>query len=491
MNQPYPDLDRLFNPRHLALIGASATPGKWGFFIFLNIIKGNFQGTLSPVNARAKEVLGYRCYARIADVPDPVDLAVIATPAETVLGLIDECGAKRIPNLVVITSDFSETGTEGAALERAVVNKTRGYGMRLVGPNTMGLFSAETNLHALMPPVEPLKGPVSMFSQSGNIGTQILAWGVDAGIGFEKFVSSGNEGDLTCVDYLRYFTRDDATRIILAYLEGVDPNSDFIQAAREATRKKPVVIFKGGRTQAGTRAAASHSGALAGSYRIYQGVFRQTGLIEARTTQDTMDCAKALAAYPIPRGNRVAVLTRGGGWGVITTDACEESGLVVPPLPEAVIQKLDKILPRYWSRNNPVDMAAVITAEPFLDCLEILATWDGIDAVIALGGRAHIPGRASAHPDLSSRLKGSASLLQQIGEHVRAGHQKVQELIQQLIRETGKPIISVTMGPQEYHKESMEQYHLASYPNPERAVRVLRMMVGYGTYLSSPEAMDQ
>ncbi|MBI5583194.1 MAG: CoA-binding protein [Deltaproteobacteria bacterium] len=490
MNQSLPDLDRFFNPRHLALIGASGTPGKWGFFILLNIIKGNFQGTLYPVNARAKEVLGYPCYARIAEVPDPVDLAVIATPAETVLGLIDECGQKRIPNLVVITSDFSETGAEGAALERAVVDKARGYGIRLVGPNTMGLYSAHSSLHALMPPVEPLKGPVSMFSQSGNIGTQILAWGVDAGIGFEKFVSSGNEGDLTCVDYLQYFAQDDPTRIVLAYLEGVDPDSGFLAAARQAARKKPVVIFKGGRTQAGTRAAASHSGALAGSYRIYQGVFRQTGLIEARTTQEIMDCTKALAAYPIPRGNRVAILTRGGGWGVITTDACEENGLVIPPLPEAIVRKLDRILPRYWSRNNPVDMAAVVTAEPFMECLAILAAWEGVDAIIALGGRAHIPGRNSINPDVAARLAGSADLLKQIGAHVQAGHKKVLECIHRLIRETGKPIISVTLGPQDYHKESMEVYQLASYPNPERAVRALRMLVDYGRYLSSPEPTD-
>ena len=180
----------------MALIGASATPGKWGFFLFLNILKGNYQGTIYPVNARAKEVLGVPCFAKIEDIPGSVDLAIIATPAETVPGLIEACGAKGIPNLIVITSDFSETGPEGATLERRVVDQARRLGIRLVGPNTMGLFSAQTNLHALMPPIEPLKGPVSMFSQSGNIGTQILAWGVEAGIGFEKFVSSGNEGDL-------------------------------------------------------------------------------------------------------------------------------------------------------------------------------------------------------------------------------------------------------------------------------------------------------
>lgn len=491
MEKSRSNLDRLFNPRHLALIGASSTPGKWGFFILLNIIKGNFQGTLYPINARAKEALGYPCYARITDVPGPVDLAVIATPAETVLGLIDECGAKQIPHLVVITSDFSETGPEGAALERAVVEKARGYGIRLVGPNTMGLFSAQSGLHALMPPVEPLKGPVSMFSQSGNIGTQILAWGVDAGIGFEKFVSSGNEGDLTCTDYLKYFTQDEATLVILAYLEGVDPDSGFLEAARQASRSKPVVVFKGGRTMAGTRAAASHSGALAGSYRIYQGVFRQTGLIEARTTQEIMDCTKALTVFPIPRGNRVAILTRGGGWGVITTDACEEAGLSVPPLPEELIKKLDHILPHYWSRNNPVDMAAVITAEPFIKCLEILTKWEGIDAVIALGGRASIPGRVAGKPRIHEKLKDQEGLLKQIAARYQESHTRVMNQTAALIQETGKPIISVTLGSQDFHKESMEVYGLASYPTPERAVRVLRMLVDYGRYLSESDLGDQ
>ena len=314
MDRTHPNLDLLFNPRQVALIGASGTPGKWGFFIFLNILKGNYQGTIYPVNARAKEVLGVPCLAKVEDLPGPVDLAVIATPAETVPGLIEACGAKGIHNLIVITSDFSETGPEGAKLERRVVDQARHFGMRLVGPNTMGLFSAQSSLHALMPPVEPLKGPVSMFSQSGNVGTQFLAWGVDSGIGFEKFVSSGNEGDLTCVDYLKYFSADEATRIIIAYLEGVDPDSDFLPVARQVSRRKPVVIFKGGRTRAGSRAAAAHSGALAGSYKIYQAVFRQAGLIEAATTQEIMDCTKALATYPIPRGKRVAILTRGGGW---------------------------------------------------------------------------------------------------------------------------------------------------------------------------------
>jgi acyl-CoA synthetase (NDP forming) len=490
MEPSFPNLDRLFNPRHLALIGASSTPGKWGFFVLLNIIKGNFKGTLYPINARAREVLGCPCFARIADVPGPVDLAVIATPAETVLGLIDECAAKQVPNLVVITSDFSETGPEGEALEREVVDKARGVGIRLVGPNTMGIFSSESSLHALMPPVEPLRGPVSMFSQSGNIGTQILAWGVDAGIGFEKFVSSGNEGDLSCVDYLNYFTQDEATRVILAYLEGVDPDSGFLEAARRAALSKPVVVFKGGRTQAGTRAAASHSGALAGSYRIYRGLFRQTGLIEAATTQEIMDCAKALTVFPIPRGNRVAVLTRGGGWGVITTDACEEAGLIVPPLPENLVKKLDNILPHYWSRNNPVDMAAVITAEPFMKCLEILTRWEGIDAVIALGGRASIPGRVAGKPRVHEKLKDQEGLLKQIAARYQESHTQVMHYTAALIRETGKPIISVTMGSQDFHKESLEVYGLASYPTPERAVRVLRMLADYGRFLFSGEPTD-
>ncbi len=218
-----PNLDRLFNPGTIAMIGASANPRKWGFIILLNILKGDYSGKVYPVNPKAESILGQKCYPSVADIPEAMDLVIITTPAKVVPPLIDECGRKGIPFGIVITSDFSETGPEGAALERDVVSRAGKYGIRLVGPNSMGIFSSQTKLHAKMPPIMPLHGNISMFSQSGNLGVQMLGWGAQEGVGFEKFVSSGNEGDLSCVDYINYFGQDAATDVIIGYIEGIDP----------------------------------------------------------------------------------------------------------------------------------------------------------------------------------------------------------------------------------------------------------------------------
>ncbi|MEE8542169.1 MAG: CoA-binding protein, partial [Desulfobacterales bacterium] len=485
-NMESPRLDPLFNPRSIALIGASTSPRKWGFIILLNILKGNYSGRIFPVNPKAESILGYPCYASVKDLPETVDLAIITTPAAVVPPLIDECGHMKIPFVVVITSDFSETGSEGAALERDVVARARKYGMRLVGPNSMGIFSSLTNLHAQMPPVMPLHGPVSMFSQSGNVGVQMLAWGAQEGVGFEKFVSSGNEGELTCVDYLRYFAADKRTRLILAYLEGIDPGSNFFSAARDISRKKPIVVFKGGRTTAGSRAAESHTGSLAGENKIFKAAFRQAGMMEVKTSQALMDCAKAFAHCPLPKGNRVGILTRGGGWGVITSDFCEENGLAVPPLPAPLIEKLDKLLPKYWSRSNPVDMVATIAYDPYLDCLEILAQWDGIDAIVALGA-----GRRAPDYTYDSEVQGTPQLMQAIEMATQYFEDRAKKPdwilqgINQLVSRTKKPIVVVAIGSEASHKSNLEDYRVVSYPTPERAARVLRQMHKYSYFLDS------
>lgn len=478
-------LDRLFNPRSLALVGASGTPGKWGFFILFNILKGNYTGRVYPVNPGQANILGLDCYKAIADIPDTVDLALITTPAAMVPALIDEVGAAGVPNVVVITSDFSETGPEGEALEVEVVARARRWGMRLVGPNTMGVFSAQTNLHALMPPVVPLHGPVSMFSQSGNVGVQMLFWGIDEGIGFNKFVSSGNEGDLTAKDYLEYFAADKATQVIAAYLEGLDPNSGFFETARKITAQKPVAVLKGGRTRSGGRAAASHSGALAGASNVVRAAFKQAGIIQAEGSQELMDVAKALSVYPVPRGKRVGILTRGGGWGVLTADACEENGLDVVPLPDELIAKFDAILPKYWSKGNPVDTVASVQSDPYVDCLRVMAEWDGVDAVLALGGSAK---RRLEH---KSDIKAPEAFLKalrdavDITDRLVAAPDMISELIRGLVDETGKPIISVSLGTVDLHMHLLKDYGVVSFPTPERAVRVLKLMADYGQYLQS------
>jgi acyl-CoA synthetase (NDP forming) len=480
------DLDRLFHPKNIAMIGASATFGKWGSIILFNILNGGFDGNVYPVNPKQRSIMELTCYPTVGDIPEPVDLAMITTPAKIVPSLIDECGAKGVPYVIVVTSNFSETGPEGARLEHEIVKKARSYGMRIVGPNTMGIFSASLDLHALMPPVIPLRGPVSMLSQSGNLGTQMLAWGESEGVGFEKFVSSGNEGDLTCIDYLKYFAKDDATKVILAYLEGVGPDSELLLVAREIARKKPIIVFKGGRTTIGEKAAASHSGAMAGSSHIYRAVFRQAGMIEAATSQGLMDCAKAFSSLPVPRGNRVAILTRGGGWGVITADACEENGLVVPPLPDDLVKRFNGILPEYWSHGNPIDMVAVITPEPMLQCLEILAKWEGIDAIIVAGGSG---GMTMKYPNKSRLPEEFKTALVGAFNPAKTDFQSQDPtalLIKDLVGQTGKPIINVSLGSPDSGRESLEDYQPVSFPTPERAVRVLRLMAEYRRFLDSP-----
>ena len=478
-----PNLDHLFNPKSIALIGASATPFKWGSLIPLNILKGNYHGKIFPVNPGLEKVLGHRCYPSIENIPEPVDVALIFTPAPTVPEIVEQCGKKGVPFLVIITADFSETGPAGAALEAEIKNKARHFGMRLVGPNSMGIFSSQEELHALMPPTMPLKGPASMFSQSGNVGVQMLAWGADEGVGFDKFVSSGNEGDLNSADYLAYFANDDATRVILAYMEGIGPDLDLYPAARAASLQKPVLLFKGGRTRAGGKAAASHSGAIAGSNRIFKSAIQQAGVIDIQTSQAMMDCAKAFSNLPLPKGNRVGILTRGGGWGVITSDACEESGLSVPPLPDEMIKKIDRLLPSYWSRGNPVDMVATISNDPFLDCLKLLAGWDEIDAVIALGAV-----RATLKFPFSKTVTGPPEVMDAIAAalHFRktlsAKPDTIIAGIKHLMDLTGKPIVAVSTGPDNLHRATLQDYRVVSYPTPERAVRVLAHMVEYAAF---------
>ena len=404
-------------------------------------------------------------------------------PALSVPEMVVQCGEKGIPFLVIITADFSETGAAGAALEDRVIKIARKYGLRLVGPNSMGLFSAQTELHALMPPTMPLKGPVSMCSQSGNVGVQMLAWGADEGVGFEKFVSSGNEGDLNSADYLAYLAADRATRVILAYVEGLGPGLDLFPVAKKAAEHKPVLLFKGGRTRTGEQAAASHSGAIAGSSRVFQAAMHQAGVIQIQTSQAMMDCAKAFSHLPLPRGNRVGILTRGGGWGVITSDACEESGLRVPPLPADLVKKIDRHLPSYWNRRNPVDMVATISHDPFLDCLEILAAWEGIDAIIALGAvRATIKfpysEKVIGPPEVTAAIQAAL----RFRETMAAGPDVILTGIKQLTDQTGKPIVAVSTGPDMLHRETLQAYQVVSYPTPERAVNVLSHMVDYAAF---------
>jgi acyl-CoA synthetase (NDP forming) len=304
----------------------------------------------------------------------------------------------------------------------------------------MGIFGAKAKLVGLMPSIIPKKGGISFISQSGNIGVQILLSGSSQGIGFNKFVSSGNEADLHCEDYLEYFGEDPETHVIIAYIEGIKDGRKFIDVAEKVTKRKPIIVFKAGKTRAGGRAARSHTGALAGSREIHNAVFKQAGIIQASTTSEILDLAAAFSNLPLPKGNRTAIITAGGGWGVVCADACVDSGLDIVDLPEDVIREFDNYLPSYWSRNNPIDLVASSIIQEDPRYLEVLIKCEEIDGIIAMG--------------------------------FRIGPSKIREFMDRY----NKPIISVFAGSDEV---IVTDERTVSYNTPERAANVLYRMYEY------------
>jgi acyl-CoA synthetase (NDP forming) len=465
------------------MIGATNKLNKWGGMILANVLTNRFDGKVFPVNPTSPEVLGQRAYPKVTDIPEEVDLAVIVTPAVTVAELIEDCGRKGIRTVLVVTSDFSETGPEGKKREEEIKKVARRHGIRLIGPNSMGVFSASTSLVCIMAMMEPLKGEISFVSQSGNIGVQMLAWGKRLKTGFRHFVSSGNEADLTTQDYLRYFGEDRHCRSVMVYLESIKGRANFLEAAREVARKKPVVVFKGGKTAAGLRAAASHSGALAGKRGMYDASFRQAGLIQAWTTEGFIDCARSLGRLPLPKGDRVGIITRGGGWGVITTDACEEQGLEVPQLAPHTIEALDRLLPPYWSRGNPIDLVAMPNIDIYLNCTEILMKDPSIDGVIALGAFTERATSFMRRPGFQEATGIDQATVQAWEEKEGQAKERVLHGILGLMKDLDKPIVTV-MGrePTPRFDTLLRREGLSLYPTPERAVRVMARLMEYARY---------
>ncbi len=474
------DFDKLFNPESMAFIGASKTPTKWGFIIMANIIRAGFRGKLFPVNPNYNSLFGMDCYPSLAAIKEDIELAVITVPAKLVPGVIDECIEKGIPNVIVITSDFRETGKEGAELERIITEKAGAAGMGLIGPNTMGILNAYSDLNILMPPIHTETGYVSIVSQSGNVGTQIMSDCLAKGVGVSKFVSSGNEAQVTCEDYISYLAEDDQTKVIVLYIESLKEGRKFIDICRNLKAAKPVIMYKSGKTSGGMSAAASHTGAMAGSIDVYRSVFRQCGIIEAESTEEIIDLITGFMSFPVPKGNKVGIVTIGGGWGVITADECEAHGLLLPQLPDEVCSKLDAVLPKYWSRKNPVDMVAALSAKVHLDSIEAVAAWDGVDAVIGLGG-----GTVSSYLRLFSE-NGMGEKLglkkEEVEFYLNIVNKEAldyKKSLGALMKKYNKPIIHVEIGNEDTAFQNMKDYNYTVFRSPERAVKVLRKMVYY------------
>ncbi|MBC7110007.1 MAG: CoA-binding protein [Archaeoglobi archaeon] len=309
-------LEGMFNPDSIAVIGASRDVGSVGHSILMNL-KKTYRGRIYPVNPKADVIEGLKCYKSVKEIPDKVDLAVIVVPNKIVPQVLEECGQKKVKYVIVISAGFRETGTEGARLERECLGIVKEYGMRLLGPNCLGIIDTHTPMNATFAAGMAKKGNIAFMSQSGALCTAILDWTLVENVGFSKFVSLGNKADLNETDFLEVFYRDDETDVILAYLEGIKEGRRFIELARKVSKKKPIIILKSGTSTAGLRAVSSHTGTLAGSETAYQTAFKQYGILRARSVEEMFDWARALSTQPRINGDRIAIVTNAGGPGIL------------------------------------------------------------------------------------------------------------------------------------------------------------------------------
>lgn len=481
------NLETLFNPKSIAVVGATEGRLKWGSSVLTNILDGGFRGPVYPVSSSRETVYGLKAYKTLQEIPGPVDLIYVATPANTVLDVLRECVEKDIHNVVIISSGFSEAGGDGARLEKELADFARRHGINIVGPNTMGMSNINRALNGTGAHPRPKPGRISIIAQSGNVGNQIMLWAEIEGFGISKFVGSGNEAVLKVEDYLDYFNNDDDTSVILIYLEGVDDGRKFIDIAKNTSLKKPVIALKAGRTAGGSRAAQSHTGAMAGSFQIFESVMKQSGIMIAMNPTELLELSAAFDSYPLPKGNRVGIVTLGGGWGVITADECEERGLVLPPLPEEIKKKFDEKLPPFWSRANPVDLVGQPDAGLFKESIELMVASDEFDAIIVLGLIGSAP--FGIRPIKAAHRLGYIpdEELKIFEEGARIVDYFILDAIMTLMDKYNKPIYPVSLAafPEDkiVHAREGSPYKVIVYPTPEMAVLCLSKQYLYSRYL--------
>jgi acetyl coenzyme A synthetase (ADP forming)-like protein len=458
----------------VAVIGASRDPTTIGGVLFHNLVARRFNGSVCPVNPESSVVQSVIAYPTITDVPGPVDLAVVVVPAPHVLAVIEACGRKGVGAAVVISAGFKEVGEEGAARERALVECAHRYGMRLVGPNCMGVLNTEpgVRLHATFAPTFPPAGKVAFSSQSGALGVAILEYAIALDLGVSHFVSVGNKADVSGNDLLEYWENDPGTDVILLYLESFGNPRRFVEIARRVARKKPIVAVKSGRTGAGERAASSHTGALAraGSDVAVDALCRQSGVIRTDTIEELFDVAMLLATQPVPRGPRVAIVTNAGGPGILASDACESRGLDVPVLSDATQAALRAFLPPEASTRNPVDMIASATPHNFERALRLVLDDPHVDAALVI----YVPPIVTGPPEVAQALIRATSASHQAS---LAGGERP------------KPVLTCFMGTHGVPEglRSLQEGRIPSYVFPESAAIALSHAVRYGRWLESPE----
>ncbi len=454
-------MNYFFNPESVAIIGATPKEGKVGRVILENF-KKRFKGRIYPINPKYSEVLGLKCYPTVKDVPDKIDLAVIVVPAPIVPRVLRDCGEKGVKAVIIISGGFRETGTEeGRKLEEEVEKIGREYGIRIIGPNCLGIYDNWSGVDTFFLPDEkmmrPPKGYISFISQSGAFASALLDYMAYRGIGISRAISYGNKVDVDDVDLIEYLGRDDKTKLIIMYIEGFKTGRGrlFIEKAREVVREKPIIVYKAGKTARGGKAAASHTAALAGAYEVYRAAFKQIGIVEALSFDEIIDLAKILLTQPLMKGNKVFVITDAGGVGVMLTDALTREGFEMPITPPDLKEELRKVLPPHCIVENPIDLTGDADDERYRIVLEKVLAKPYVDAVVVVA-LPQIPGMTTKLIDYLVEVK----------ERYR------------------KPLIAIDIGSDtaEKFKVELESKGIPVYESPERAARALKALYLYSMY---------
>jgi acetyltransferase len=439
-------LDMLFDPLAVAIIGASRTPDKLGHSVLRNVIQHGFQGAVYPVNPKVDEILGFRCYPSVLVVPGPVDLAVIVIPAEQVARVLIECGEKGVKGAVVISAGFREAGSEGRKREHELVAIADRYAMRLIGPNSLGIIDTVSSLNASFAAEMPAKGTIAFMSQSGALCTSVLDMAISEQMGFSRFVSLGNKADTNEITFIEAWKDDPHTRVIMAYVEGIEDGREFMRVAREVSREKPIIAIKSGTTNAGSRAVSSHTGTLAGSEAAYETAFRQSGVIRARSVQELFDFSIAFDRASLTTPERVAIVTNAGGPGIMAADACELAGLQLATLEVESQDRLRAALPGAASVLNPVDLLGDASTDRYRLALETVISDPGVGGVVVI-----------LTPQIMTEVEGTARII---------GEQSLK---------SEKPIFGCFMGREAVEPGALilRRFGVPNYATPERAVAAM------------------
>jgi acetyltransferase len=454
-------LTEFFNPRSVAVIGASTNPEKLGYAVLDNLVSGGYinEGAVFPVNPKAGEILGLKAYPSVQEIPEAVDLAVIVIPYSLVPDALRTCGEKKIPAVIVISAGFREAGREGLERELELIEIAKQYGIRLIGPNCLGVIDTYTPLNASFSAGTPKQGPMAFMSQSGALGTAVLDISLAGRLGLSKFVSLGNKADVDEIDLLKAWADDDDTNVIMIYSEGMTNGQEFIKTAREVTARKPIVAIKSGVTQSGSRAVSSHTGSLAGSEQAYHAAFRQAGVLRANSMQALFDIALALGYQPLLEGDRIAIITNAGGPGILATDALERSGLSLARFENETISTLGQYLPDAASAANPVDVLGDAKADRYQLALETVSADPNVDGLMVV-----------LTPQAMTEIVATADAIGEVAKKI------------------DKPVITSFMGETMVVPgiERLEEYGVPNYPFPENAALAFKAMSEYRQIRSRP-----